>query len=178
MKVLGVACTTRKDSVSVKMVKKVLEGAATAGHETHYYVLRPYHFSGCIGCHACKGENSTGCVLKDDLTPYFEELYDADVVVFGAGNYMGWPQGQTWDFVNRHFSLHRIVSRDCRIEAGKRLIPCFAQGMPMLDGYRGHYDALIEPFKGWGFVLDEMLIGTSANADTILDTAYIKGVSL
>lgn len=178
MKVIGVSCTAKKGSLSCELVKKVLEGASAAGHKTEFIMLRPTKFSGCIACYACKKEGSTGCVLQDDMTQYFEALSEADVVVFGAGNYMGWPQGQAWDFVNRHFCLHRSVSKDCRIEAGKRLIPCFAQGMPSPDGYRGRYEALVEPFKGWGFDIQEMLICTSVTRDTIMDTAYNRGLEL
>ena len=178
MKIIGVNLSAYGKSTSTKLVAEVLRGAAENGHETQVFNLAQGNLKGCCGCHACKLENATGCVLRDDMTAYFEALYDADVLVFGAGCYMGYPNGQAWDFMNRHFSLNKEMFSNCRIPAGKKLVAAFSQGVPEPGLYVAHYDALIEPFYGWGFEPATKLIATSMNAEAVLAEAYELGKSL
>lgn len=178
MKVIGVAISTKKGSESTALVKEVLRGAAEAGHETELFVLTHGKFHGCTGCHLCKEPGAAGCIQKDALTPYFEALTGADAVVFGCGNYMGWPMGQAWDFVHRHFSLNAKMFSDCRIPAGKKLIPCFSQGVPKPELYRERYEAFLAPFKDWGFVQEEMLISCGPTKEEMLKKAYETGNNL
>lgn len=151
MKIIGVALSANPKSTSTRMVQEILRGAGENGHETMFFEPARGDLRGCTGCHACKAPGSTGCVQRDVLTEYFAALADADVLVLGAGIYMGYPNGQAWDFMNRHFSLNREMFSDCRIPAGKKLLPAFAQGVPDNPGYREHYEALLSPFDGWGF---------------------------
>lgn len=178
MKVIGVACSARNGSESAALVKEVLRGAQEAGHETELFVLTYGKFHGCTGCHLCKEPGATGCIQKDAMTPYFEALPDADVVVFGAGNYMGWPNGDAWNFVQRHFSLNAKMFSDCRIPAGKKLIPCFSQGVPKPEMYKERYEALVKPFQDWGFVQEDMLITCGPMKEEMLKKAYEMGMRL
>ena len=103
MKVIGIACSTMARSNSLRAVEAFLKGAAEAGHETELIKISK-DLNDCIGCQGCKkGEGL--CVQKDVLTRYFELLPEAGAVVMGAGNYMGYPQGEAWTFMNRHYCL-------------------------------------------------------------------------
>ncbi len=184
MKILGVECSCRPSGVSAKMVAEILCGAEAAGAETALFkigapgaVLR-----GCTGCHGCKTETDRFCVQKDVLTPYFEALPDADAVVLGAGIYMGYPQGEAWSFMNRHFCLHRKVmgggENNCRIPAGKKLLPVFAQGAPDNPEYRKNYESLLAPFDGWGFIRMPALVLSGMNAKSQIAEGFSIGQSL
>lgn len=178
MNVLGVACSCLPKSLSQKAVKAFLQGAEEAGHKV---LLVPIGkgLSGCTGCHACKKLDSF-CVQKDSLRPYFDALPDAGAVVFGAGIYMGYPQGEAWTFMNRHFCLHDRVGEDarCRIEAGKKLFPIFAQGAPDNPKYRANYEELLRPFDGWGFERMEPLVVTGQTGEAAIQKAYELGRSI
>lgn len=176
MKIIGVACGPIPGQ-SAGLVKEVLRGAEEAGHQTVYISGK---FSGCMGCHACKKNENGACVLKDALSTYFEELPDADAVVFGAGNYMGWPQGQAWDFVHRHFRLSKgsRSNSGCYIPAGKKLIPIFAQGVPVVEMYKERYEQFLSPFKDWGFVTEEILVTCGPKAEEMKQKAYEIGKNL
>lgn len=185
MKVLGVLCSCRSSSLSAKMVKEILRGAEAAGAETQIFTIGSpmgAPLRGCIGCHACKMDTDRFCVQKDVLTPYFEALPDADAVVLGAGIYMGYPQGEAWNFMNRHFCLHRKVmakgADNCRIPAGKKLIPVFAQGAPDNPEYRKNYEALLAPFDGWGFVRVPAIVLSGMNAGEQLEKGFSIGKEL
>lgn len=178
MKMIGVACSGRTGSASAAVVQEFLRGAEEKGHQTELYVLKNGTFGGCTGCHACKKEGMEGCVLRDALTPYFASLPDVDVVIFGAGNYMGWPQGQAWDFMHRHFSLNRQIHSDCRIPAGKKLIPVFSQGVPNVELYRERYTQFVAPFKGWGFEIQPALVTCGPRQEEMKQAAYEMGKAL
>lgn len=180
MKVIGVICSGRPESASGGVVREFLRGAGDGGHQTEMVVLTGDNFGGCTGCHGCKKNNSGACVRQDALSAYLEALPQADVVVFGAGNYMGWPQGQAWDFLHRHFCLSRGIgaASGCRIPAGKRLFPVFAQGVPVADMYRERYEQFLAPFRDWGFDIQEMLISSGPVAESIKKQAYELGKNL
>lgn len=180
MKVIGVICSARPDSGSGAVVREYLRGAEESGHETLTVVLKTGNFSGCVGCHGCKKNDSGNCIQKDALTPYFEALPQADVVIFGAGNYMGWPQGQAWDFLHRHFCLSRGIgaTSGCRIPAGKKLIPVFSQGAPLPELYRERYNQYLATFRDWGFDIQDMLITAGPIADAVKQQAYQLGKDL
>lgn len=178
MNVIGVTCSCLPKSLSQQAVKAFLQGAEEAGHKV---LLVPIGkgLSGCTGCHACKKLDSF-CVQQDSLRPYFDALPDAGAVVFGAGIYMGYPQGEAWSFMNRHFCLHDRVGEDarCRIEPGKKLFPIFAQGAPDNPAYRANYEALLRPFDGWGFERMEPLVVTGRTSEEAVQRARELGRSL
>lgn len=175
MKIIGITCSCLPKSISQAAVKEFLRGASDIGHTTECIQISR-NLLGCTGCHACKKTDSF-CVQKDVLTRYFELLPEADVVVLGAGIYMGYPQGEAWTFMNRHFCLHKSVSdrSECRIAPGKKLYAMFAQGAPDNPEYRAHNEELLKPFSGWGFERMEPLILTARDSETALKKAYQLG---
>lgn len=180
MKVIGVLCSARPGSGSGAVVREFLRGAEEAGHQVQTVVLSSGNFGGCTGCHGCKKSETGACVRRDAMTPYLEALPQADVVVFGAGNYMGWPQGQAWDFLHRHFCLSLGIgaASGCRIPAGKKLFPVFSQGVPVPDMYRARYEQYLAPFQDWGFDIQEMLIASGPTAEAVKLQAYELGKNL
>lgn len=178
MKIIGVNLSSHMNSTSAKIVSELLRGAEAAGHETQIFDLARGNLKGCTGCHACKLEKATGCVQRDDMVPYFEALYDADIVVIGAACYMGSPNGHAWNFMNRHFSLNKELHTNCRVPVGKKLISVFTQGVPDPNHYTARYDAYLEPFTEWCFVLGDRLVATSENTEAVTTEAYKLGSSL
>lgn len=175
MNVIGVTCSCLPKSLSQKAVNAFLQGAREAGH---HVLLVPVGkgLGGCTGCHACK-QAAGFCVQQDALRPYFDALPEAGAVAFGAGIYMGYPQGEAWCFMNRHFCLHDRVGEDalCRIEPGKKLYPIFAQGAPDNPGYRANYEELLRPFDGWGFRRMEPLVVTGPTSGEAIQRAHELG---
>ena len=178
MKIIGVCCSCLPKSISQKAVKEFLRGAQENGHETELIQISR-NLSGCTGCHACK-KADTFCVQNDVLKHYFDILPDADIVILGAGIYMGYPQGEAWTFMNRHFCLHTALGPDmkCRIAPGKKLYSVFAQGAPDNPEYRAHDEELLRPFDGWGFERVEPFIISGGNMEEMLQKLYEAGKAL
>lgn len=177
MKMIGIACSPLTRSTSLRAVEEFLRGAAEAGYETE--LIKLTDLKGCVGCQGCKKDDTSLCVQKDDLTRYFELLPEADIVVMGAGNYMGWPMGQAWTFMNRHYCLSTGgLERRMKIEPGKRLFSFFAQGNPDEEFYLKNYETLCQPFEGMGFKLEPPVVLTRANDEDKLVEIYEMGKAL
>jgi multimeric flavodoxin WrbA len=156
------------------MVREALRGAAEAGHETQLFEIAT-DLHGCTGCHACKNDGDGMCVQRDALTPYFEALPTADAVILGAGIYMDFPQAEAWAFMNRHFCVNRGIRAGCRIPAGIRLLPMFAQGAPDAARYAANFEAFLAPFDNWGFDRRPVLLSTGPLSDDTLKKAFAAG---
>ena len=178
MKVIGIACSSLPRSSSRKAVEAFLKGAEEAGNATELILLGK-DLRGCTGCQGCK-KGDGFCVQQDVLTRYFELLPEAGAVVMGAGNYMGWPQGEAWTFMNRHYCLSGPMGpeRVIKIEAGKKFFPIFAQGNPDEEFYLKSYDAVTQPFEGWGFIREKTMVITRNNLEDKLKEAYELGKAL
>ena len=140
MKIIAVYLSTRKGSVSERIVDELTAGAEEAGATVSRYKIGD-GILGCRGCTACVKAGK--CVIRDPLEPYWDDLQDADMVIVGAANYMGTLQGQAWSFMNRHYSMADASkgreNRVIRIPAGKRIMGVFAQGNTNKDTYRDVY---------------------------------------
>ena len=76
MKVIAINGSPRKNWNTDTLLKKTLEGAASVGAETEIVHLYDLTFRGCVSCLACKLQNGKSlgrCVLKDDLSPVWQE---------------------------------------------------------------------------------------------------------
>ena len=177
MKIIGIACSGLPRSVSLKLMQEFMRGAEDAGHTTQIIKINQ-DLLGCTGCKGCKIGDSF-CVRKDVLTPYFEALPEADAVVLGFGIYMGYPQGEAWTFMNRHYCLHKgMVGGECRIQPGKKLYTIVAQGAPDNPEYRSNCDALLRPFDGWGFDRQEPIVCAGGQAERLKEVLYDMGRQL
>ena len=177
MKIIGIACSGLDRSVSLKLMKAFMKGAEEAGHTTEIIKINE-DLKGCTGCATCK-KNDGFCIRRDALTRYFEELPEADAVVLGFGIYMGYPQGEAWTFMNRHYCLHTgMVGGECRIKPGKKLYTIVTQGAPDNPDYRAHCEALLKPFDAWGFDRQELIVSSRGSAEEVEKTVYEMGRKL
>ena len=129
MKVIGINGSPRKGWNTEALVKKALEGAASAGAETELIQLYAEPIKGCMECYACKRTgNKTGgiCAIRDNLRPLLEKAYAADVIIIGSPNFFGYPTGMVRAFLERFLyplaSYQMEDGKQVRI-LGKRIIP-------------------------------------------------------
>lgn len=94
----------KKDWNTVTLLKKALEGAASAGAETELVQLYDLDFSGCISCFSCKkiDRRQDGvCAVQDDLTPVLDRVRDADALIIGTPVYYGAETAGARAFIER-----------------------------------------------------------------------------
>jgi multimeric flavodoxin WrbA len=104
MKIIGINGSPRKVWNTGTLVKKALEGAASKGAQTELIHLYDLNYKGCISCFACKekgGKSYGECVVRDDLTPVFKRIKQADAVFLGSPVYLGTVSGEMQSFLER-----------------------------------------------------------------------------
>ena len=104
MKVIAINGSPRKNWNTDTLLKKVLEGAASAGAETEMGYLYDLKFCGCKSCMACKLKKEprpNRCVLRDELTPVLDKVHEADAVVLGSPIYFSEVTGEMRSFFER-----------------------------------------------------------------------------
>ena len=104
MKVMAFNGSPRKKWNTATLLEKALEGASSMGAETELIHLYDLNYKGCISCFCCKTKNGKSygrCAVKDDLTPIFEKVLAAQLLIFGSPIYLGTATGQMRSFMER-----------------------------------------------------------------------------
>ena len=104
MKLIAINGSPRKGWNTDTLLKKVLEGAASAGAETEMVYLYDLKFRGCVSCMACKLKKEPRpcrCIQRDDLSPVLDRLHEADAVVMGSPIYFSETTGEFRSFFER-----------------------------------------------------------------------------
>jgi multimeric flavodoxin WrbA len=104
MRVMAFNGSPRKEWNTATLLKKALEGASSQGAETNLIHLYDLNYKGCISCFACKtkgGESYGRCAVKDDLTPVFKKVEEADAIILGSPIYFGTVSGEMRSFMER-----------------------------------------------------------------------------
>lgn len=86
-----------------QVLNEIERGIKEAGCTVVDYQLNKLNFKGCQGCLSCK--KTSICCLNDDLKAMYEELKDADGIVFGSPIYMHAVTGQTKIWMDRLYAL-------------------------------------------------------------------------
>ena len=104
MKVIAINGSPRKNWNTDTLLKKALDGAASAGAETEMVYLYDLKFRGCVSCLACKLKKEprpNRCVLRDDLTAVLDLVHEADAVILGSPIYFSEVTGEMRSFFER-----------------------------------------------------------------------------
>ena len=109
MKVLGFLGSPRLNGYGSKLLKKALEGAASAGAETKLFELIKYNIMDCRGCSNCFLNNPDlligKCPLKDDMASILEEYIQADGYLFASPVYDVYVTALMKRFLERKIAL-------------------------------------------------------------------------
>ena len=104
MKVLAINGSPRKGWNTDTLLKKALEGAASAGAETEMVHLYDLKFRGCVSCLGCKLRKEprpNRCILRDDLTAVLDKAHEADAIILGSPIYFSEITGEARSFLER-----------------------------------------------------------------------------
>jgi NAD(P)H-dependent FMN reductase len=199
MRVLGFLGSPHVNGRSAKLLKKALEGAASAGAEIKEFDLIKMNIKYCTGCSACfltKPELKIGkCSLKDDAPAIFEEYVEADGYIYASPVYDMFITALMKTFLERKIMLtyrpREAVgkipdSRCCAYFKKKASIivtgNCADEyrevmGDPCFEAYEGHF--MIEQID----TVDKMYCGshetlTEEEFNKKLDEAFQMGVKI
>ncbi|WP_010237651.1 flavodoxin family protein [Clostridium arbusti] len=181
MKILAFNGGPRKTWNTATLLKKALEGASSKGAETELINLYDLNYKGCISCFACKKIDSKSygkCALKDDLTPIFKKIEEADGIILGSPIYLGSVTGEIRSFMERLIFPYLVYDSEHSSLFKKKINTAFIYTMGVNEksidilGYDSHFK-LNELFLQRIFGNFESLIST----DTYQFDDYSKYVS-
>ena len=104
MKAIAINGSPRKNWNTATLLKKALDGAASAGAETEWVHLYDLEFKGCCSCFSCKrivGKVAECCVMKDDMTEVLRRIMSSDILLLGSPIYLGNITGEMKSFIER-----------------------------------------------------------------------------
>ena len=114
MSIIAINGSPRKSWNTAKLLREVLQGAASQGADTELIHLYDINFRGCISCFGCKlkgGQSYGKCAMNDGLTPVLEKLAGADAFVLGSPIYFGTVSGEMRSFMERLLFQYFVYAR-------------------------------------------------------------------
>lgn len=108
IKVFGMSGSPRQGSTEYIMQESLKYLEETYGVETRYFSVRGKKLNFCIHCDHCV-KNRMGCIHKDDMLEFYENVEWADGIIFGTPVYQGNLSAQTKTVMDR---CRSIVAKD------------------------------------------------------------------
>jgi len=105
VKILGLSCSPRKSGNTEILVSEALDGAQSEGAEVELFSLSGKEIKPCDGCYACR---ETGkCHIDDDMQTVYQQLVEADGIIFGTPIYFYSMTSQAKALIDRTIALRR-----------------------------------------------------------------------
>lgn len=118
------------------LVEEAAKGARDTGAEVKVYYLNELNFKGCQSCLTCRQKPE--CGQKDDLTPIYEEIAQADAVIIGTPIYMWQVSSQTKKLFDRFYVL---TGPDLQPRFGtKNTLMIYSQANPNPYQHKDYFD--------------------------------------
>ena len=138
MKIFAINGSPRKNWNTATVLQKVLDGAASAGHDVvtemvHLYSLR---FEPCLSCFECKkigGKSYGRCAVVDDLTPLLQSIDESDGIILGSPIYFGGLTAKMQAFFERLCFPYLVYSPSYPSLAPKKLATAFVYTMNVTE---------------------------------------------
>jgi multimeric flavodoxin WrbA len=180
MKILGLSSSPRKGSNTDAMIQEILKGASSKGAETSFINFSQSNIKGCVSCMYCR--NKVGCATMDDMQKIYDEINDADFVIFGSPVYMGQVNGQFKILLDRLFPY---LNTDFTAKINKPSMLVYSQGAPGMDMFKPYFKMTTDALNLLGFKVSETycadngnMPGSMAERQDILVDLFQKGEAL
>lgn len=128
MKILALLGSPRVRSNSTLLAEAFLEACRARGAVVETFHLNKMSYQGCQACMGCKTK-AEACILEDEMTPVYEAIRTADVLVFASPVYFGDLSGQLKLALDR-FYAYLTPDFASRLPAGKQWVVFLTQANP------------------------------------------------
>jgi multimeric flavodoxin WrbA len=149
MKIVALLGSPRPKGNSALIARKFVDTAQEMGAAVEVYELNKMAFKGCQGCGSCKTKTDY-CVVEDDLTPVYDSIKTADVLVLASPVYFGDLSGQLKCWFDRTFA-YANPDFTSRLAPGKRSVFILTQGAPAEDMFADIHPRYERWLKMFGF---------------------------
>jgi multimeric flavodoxin WrbA len=193
-KVIAFCASPRRGGNTDILIDEALCGARDAGCETEKIMLQKIKLGYCIGCRKCKDQGYAGmCTIKDDMTPLYQKIVDADAIIIGFPIYTGRECAQLSTFMDR-WDCFESFKFGGKLQPGRVALVIGTWGYAYDDTYdhiienimvilKLHKVETVEALSACGFEgilhgLDEKRRGVIAKFPKELKKAYDAGAAL
>jgi multimeric flavodoxin WrbA len=149
MKIVAVLGSPRPQGNSARLAQAFLATARERGADTELYLLNQMNITGCQGCGQCKSDSEV-CVVEDDLTPVYESIRGADILVLASPVYFGDLSAQLKCFWDRTYAFAN-PDFTSRLAPGKKSVMILAQGAPAEEMFNDIHPRYERWLKMFGF---------------------------
>jgi multimeric flavodoxin WrbA len=179
-KIVAFNGSPRKKGFTSQIMAEVIRGAESQGAQIKVFDLDDDGIKGCQGCFYCR--THAGCARKDALQPAYEEIKNADGIIFSSPIYFYQITGQAKQWLDRMFPM---IDGDYKPRfPGKKIVTVYAQANPDKALFNSAIQTTNGIFKmfGWDLVNSLLCYGSNDPAftvrDSLLKEAYQAGEAL
>jgi multimeric flavodoxin WrbA len=175
MKMLIVNGSPRAQGTDAAIIGMVSDTAKKNGYDPEVIDICGLNIHGCRACMACK---KTGkCAQKDDMTPLYEKIKTADMIVIASPIYFGAESGQMKCFIDRFYAMLGIKDGKFIPDMGqvKKASIVLVCGAP--DGnmsYGGVLARMINVFKSLGIIDASGAIIPGVSPENVKKSDYVR----
>jgi multimeric flavodoxin WrbA len=101
--ILGVSGSPQDNGNLDRLVIRIMD---KIGGEGKFIKLRDLTIRPCLGCVKCASTNR--CIQKDDMTPLYDQILQADLFILGGVNYFDHPNAFTRVFMERLYCFRHL----------------------------------------------------------------------
>ena len=146
MKIIALLGSPRPEGNSAVLAKAFLDACQSRGAAVETHLLNKMQYKGCQACMSCKTKTEA-CILEDDMTPVYEAIRQADILVIASPVYFGDFSGQLKIAFDR-FYAYLDANFGSRLPAGKQAVFILTQGMPEEEQFKDIFPRY-ETFMKW-----------------------------
>ena len=107
--VLVIHASPRIGGNSDILCDRLIDGAREAGHCCEKIALHGQKIGYCIACDACRKNGGT-CAIRDDMTPIYEKMLWADIIVLSTPVYFFSMSAQLKTMIDRLRPIYRKMT--------------------------------------------------------------------
>jgi len=139
---LAVNGSPRRKGNTAELLRRILEGAQSAGAATELVNLYDLDFKGCISCFSCKRKGKTHgvCAMKDGLSPVLERIKEADAVALGSPIYFMNVASGFFAFAERLFFSNYLYSAEIPTVFPKKMPSALVYTMNMTEAQYAQFN--------------------------------------
>lgn len=154
-KIIVLNGSPHKTGNTMSLVNEVLKTIENKEIEIKTYNLNTMQISGCHGCYACK---KTGkCIIKDDMQQIYQDIDDADGIIFATPVYICQMTAQLKLAVDRLFPYLK-EDYSSYLSPNKKVLFVVTYGGGNMSQYQQYFDLTGKSLELVGFSKYKILI--------------------
>ena len=149
----------RKKGAISQILDEISKGASEAGVDVVTYNLNEPGIKSCQACMYCKKKQDF-CCQNDYLKPMYQDIADADTIVFGSPIYMYRMSAQAKTWMDRLYPM--VDYNHTPLYPGKKVLTVFSQGSPIESSFSDEFNYIKNIFTVMGWEEIDRLLYTGA----------------